>query len=310
MPLTWTRDARVGKPTHWPVSVEPASEPVSADQMRVPAREASTNYEDEAWDGDWYYSSILIPGARAAIEADQSASFITQTRKAYYDALDMTGRLWLPGGPVQSITSIVVTNDAGSTETAAAASYTLIGADNPDSYVVLNDGYAWPSDPRCHEAMCITYVCGYGATAIGTPDYNGTAANGSGDNELATGGAFCDTIDSTYTVTILTSTTFEYSRDGVRKYRRERTITGRYQLLDSGVYVKLPATSGYTPGDYWDISCTGHSVPRRYVNATLMLARHIDEAAAGAKMERGAVWMEPQDFPAKVRMLLGRRVRV
>lgn len=72
----------------------------------------------------------------------------------------------LPFRPVQSVTSFK-TYDSDNTEaTFSSSAYRL---DVNGSAIYLNSGYSWPTALRDNDAVLITYVAGYGATAAAVP---------------------------------------------------------------------------------------------------------------------------------------------
>ncbi len=88
------------------------------------------------------------------------------------------------------------------------------------------------------------------------------------------------------------------------------TITGEYQELQMGVYIKFPATSGYTPGDYWDIACTGNGIPQRIQIAMLQLTKYVLAADAGFVNDRLNQAIEGVGLPPAIKSLLGKKVRL
>lgn len=256
---------------------------------------------------------FIIPAVRRKVENWLGEAMITQTRTAYYDAIDLDrATLQLPYGPLQSISSVQYTTSDGSLETFASASYYAMTAKR--SQLGLNEGYTWPSDLRDFNSLQVEYVCGYGASAIGTPDFNGTGSNGVGDDELATGGQFCGGADVTYRVTIDsegTPDTFKVtSNSGVNYTTTEEQVTGEYQHLQMGVYAKFLATTGYSDGDYWDIACTANSVPQHYQAAMLQMVKYVLSADDGFVGERLNQIIETAAIPPAIKLILGQKVRV
>lgn len=72
----------------------------------------------------------------------------------------------LPFPNVSSVTSFVTYADDNSSSTFSSSNY---GVDTAGARVYLNAGQSWPSDLRDHNAIEITYVSGYGASASDVP---------------------------------------------------------------------------------------------------------------------------------------------
>jgi len=309
-------DNRPGIPSHVEVATEPAAEPVSVDQFRRIAGEdevdATTRNITTNAGLDEHAILPLIRTARRVIERYLGQAFITQTVDAYFDPDQFNDRLRLLNPPLQSITSIISTDDSGTETTQTASTYYALTGRRCE--VVLHDGQTWPSSPRAHDAMVVKFVAGYGASAIGTPNFqaNATPANGTGIRILATGGTYCGTEDITYRVMCDGATTFKYSTDAGLKWRKATTtMSGAYQLLDSGVFVKFPAVTGYTAADdYWDITCTGHGVPEQYCLAIASLAFHLRESGSGYARDDVSDIVERGKLPPVIAAILGPRVLV
>lgn len=137
------------------VSVEPTGEPVSLLDIKKDLR---VDHDEE----DGRISSLIL-SARMTLEQFTNSSFVTQTRVLKLDAFPACETIYLPNGPVQSVTSISYIDDAGATQT-----LTL----NTDYYADFDSKIArieavnyWPSTFDRPNAVTITYVCGYGAAS-------------------------------------------------------------------------------------------------------------------------------------------------
>lgn len=312
------RSVNAGKPRRWGVQTAPTAEPVSVDQVRLWMAQSETDVTIAGID-EHIIRHVMIPAARRMVEAHLGQTLLKTTWDAYFDDADIQDVLWLGRGPIGAvsdgsgnvISSIVSTADDGTTTTQTSTTYYYLGGLRAS--VALHDGSSWPTDGRDYDSLRVRYVAGYGQTAVGTPNYDATGANGTGNNALATSGTFCGTDSRTYRVQLDGASTFKYSTSaGVTWRDTTTTITGDYQLLDSGLYVKFPATSGYTAGHYWTIACTGHGVPERYCTAIKMLAAYMYHARLGSGREEVNELLETGQLPSAVRMLLDyeRRVRV
>lgn len=155
----------VTAPTEEPVSLQEAK-----DHLRV---EVST---DDALIGR------LIVDAREFVERLTRRALVTQTWRlwayqfpdCHFDQ-DGIGRdaacrdctaLRLPGGKVQSVTSVKYTDAAGVLQTLAGSEYTL-DAKDPQRHARLFPAYgkAWPGTRDEPNAVQVEYVAGYGGAA-------------------------------------------------------------------------------------------------------------------------------------------------
>lgn len=306
-----TADTSPARPTHWEIQTAPTMEPVSVDQVRLWLRQSETDSTIEDVDHH-IIKHVCIPGARRAIERYLSQSLITQTWDAYFDAADIRDRLWLGKGPLQSITSIISTNDSGTESTQTATTYyALTGL---RSEVALYDGNTWATSPRAFDSYRVRFVAGYGASAIGTPNFQGSGSNGTGDDLLTVGGTYTGSKDITLRVMMDAATTWKYSTDGGVTFRETTsaiTAADTYMLVEMGVYISFPATSGYTATtDYWDISLTGHGIPEHIITAVKMLAAHIYLSRAGYGRADISDNLERGVLPPAIRAILGPRMLI
>lgn len=296
--------ATIGRPRRWSLYTAPTAEPVSVDQVRTWLRqsESSTTIKDI---DDHVIRKLLIPAARKKVEDYLGQSFVTQTWDAWFDLEDLEDVLWLGRGPVQSITSIYYLDDDATETLVSSATYYLI--DENRAAVSLAAGESWPTDPRDYDSMRVRYAAGYGASSFGSALYKATGAVGTGNYALTVGGSFCGNT-TTYRIECQTSTTFRYSIDGGVTFNKSSvTITGDYQWLDSGVYVKFPTTTGYASTDYWTTIATGHGVPEQYCTAILATVAHLYAARDGQSkpgINQNTV-EATADLPPAVKMLLG-----
>jgi hypothetical protein len=82
---------------------------------------------------------------------------------------------------------------------------------------------------------------------VGAPVPN--SAN-TGIDDLDTRGDFSGSSEDTYTITIASSTTFNWSSTGGGSASGV-TMTGKWQTLDNGVQIRFETATGYTAGDVW-----------------------------------------------------------
>lgn len=151
----------VGVGAHWSLVVgsPPAVEPVDIDEAADHLRE----------DGDGQDALIgaLIAAVRAHQEQVLGLALITQTLVLRLDHFPCHAIL-LPRAPVQSVTAIAYVDEDGLTQTLDAELYTVDTASRP-ARVVPAYGESWPSTRDVPNAVTITFVAGYGATAAAVP---------------------------------------------------------------------------------------------------------------------------------------------
>ncbi len=119
----------------------PDNEPIDFDLAKL-----QLNLDDNAQET---LVDIYIANARAFAESATGLSLVTQTRQVTYFAEESAATLPLPYGPVQSISSVVDSNDS----TLDAASYELQTFGSVD-YIHLINGASFP--------ITVTYVAGFG----------------------------------------------------------------------------------------------------------------------------------------------------
>lgn len=129
----------------------PTAEPVSLVQAKAFLRVDSTD--------DDVLIAELIRGARAYIEHMTGRQFVVCTYKLHLDAFP--SRIVLPRPPVVSVSSITYVDTGGTTQTLAAANYTLKPYSEP-AEVIEAYGKSWPSTQDVENAVTVTYVAGHG----------------------------------------------------------------------------------------------------------------------------------------------------
>lgn len=140
------------------VSVAPAEEPLTL-------AEAAAQCRLEVGEDDSGVTACA-KAARAHVEAFSGTRLVTQTVKMRCNEFCST--LWLPIGPVQSITSVKYLDTDGAEQTLATSVYDeyLYGI---SPYIALTDGQNWPSIYTSPASVIITAVVGYGLAAA-VPD--------------------------------------------------------------------------------------------------------------------------------------------
>lgn len=146
------------------VVTAPASEPVTLQEAKDHLRVEVTT--DDALIGR------LITDAREWAERYTRRGLITQTWRLWLDEFpdgddaDEYSTVMLPGGKVQSVSSVKYTDTAGAIQTLDPAGYTL-SSRGPDAIARLRPSYGntWPATRDQADAVQVEYVVGYGAAA-------------------------------------------------------------------------------------------------------------------------------------------------
>lgn len=139
------------------VSVEPATEPVTLVETKAHLR------VDIADDDSMI--TRMITAARVKLEDYLGRKFITQTVKQYEDALPNSYQK-IRIAPIQSITSIEWTNEAGVATAVDSALYYLGNGER----IWLKTNSTWPSTTDLRAGGIVyTVVAGYGLTAGTVP---------------------------------------------------------------------------------------------------------------------------------------------
>ncbi len=141
------------------VATVPATEPVTLDEVKRHLRIEITNSDDDDLLND------LTQAARSRAEAFLNRRLVTQTLDYFVDAFPATDFIELPGGRLQSITSLKYTDSDDSETTWTSTNYFASTTDEPGR---LNLAYniSWPTatlKPR--DAIVVRYVAGYGAAS-------------------------------------------------------------------------------------------------------------------------------------------------
>jgi uncharacterized phiE125 gp8 family phage protein len=147
----------------WKVTTPPAAEPVDLVQVKAQVR-----LEWEETDEDVYLES-LIKVAREQTENYLGRSLITQTVTLYLDAWPADGVIYLPRGPVQSLTHVKYYDGDGVQQTVGSANYQTDLISTPPRVAPVN-GYSWPSTEagRLHPIEA-EYQAGYGDAGTDVP---------------------------------------------------------------------------------------------------------------------------------------------
>jgi uncharacterized phiE125 gp8 family phage protein len=113
----------------------------------------------------------MISAAIADVERHTRKALITQTWVMTLREFPVSdrGRIYLPRPPLQTVSSIVYVNDAGSSVTLSTSDYQVVTGSSP-GYVEPAFNKSWPSvRSETAESITITYVAGFGSAATSIP---------------------------------------------------------------------------------------------------------------------------------------------
>lgn len=165
-------------------TVAPASEPVTADELRTHLNETATGLPDAE-------ANAYITEAREEIERASGIAIITQTwrlsldywpgaKDVWWDGVrqghinmihgpDNMGDVWLPAFPLQSVTSVTTYDEASNSTAVTVADVFDVDTYTYPGRLVLQRGQTWPIAMRAANAIEIVYVAGYGNSASNVP---------------------------------------------------------------------------------------------------------------------------------------------
>lgn len=132
----------------------PAEEPVSLAEVKAQCRIDGTA-EDTHLAG-------LITKARRRCESFTGRSLITQTRRIELDCWPRDGVIFLPRGPVQSISSFTYVDTGGTTQTLTEGTHYEKQITDESARLIPAYGTVWPAVRQTLGPIKVTYVCGYG----------------------------------------------------------------------------------------------------------------------------------------------------
>lgn len=158
----------------------PASEPVTAAELRTHLRADSTELPDAE-------ANALVTDARSEIETMTGLAFITQTWRLALDRWPTGGEEWwdgvregsitdlygsntlrsvdLPRWPLASITSVTTYDEASNSSAVTVANVFDVDTYRIPGRMTLKRGAAWPVALRGSNAIEIVYVAGYTSAA-------------------------------------------------------------------------------------------------------------------------------------------------
>lgn len=140
---------------------------MTLDLVTAPAAEPITLAEAKAWirqdssDDDTLVAS-LVTAIREQVEGYLNRALVTQTWDLWMDAFcDVE----IPRAPLQSVTSITYTDDAGASQTLASSVYDVYTYHDAPGQVRLAYSQSWPSTRVVKDAVKIRFVAGYADTS-------------------------------------------------------------------------------------------------------------------------------------------------
>lgn len=144
------------------LTTAPSVEPVSVAEAR-----RACDLDDKHWDDD--LTAWIIEG-RKRVEHDARVALINQTRTLHLHRFPRSDKLELPAVyPLSSVTSVYYLDTAGSSTLLATSVYSVDTARKPGC-LWLKNGQSWPDTYAQANAVTITYVAGFGATAASVPE--------------------------------------------------------------------------------------------------------------------------------------------
>lgn len=141
------------------VTVAPAVEPVALVDAKIHLR--VDNADDDG------YIMTLIQASREWAEDFTRRKFINTTVRLSLDAFPEQIRL--PFGKTQSVSSVDYYDEVGDTVILSPSVDYVVDSASEPARVVLAEDAAWPAVQDIPNAIRVTYVVGYGATAVSVP---------------------------------------------------------------------------------------------------------------------------------------------
>ncbi len=136
---------------------DPATEPVSRFELSEFGR-----FDDTSG-----VVGNMITGARSQIESMTNVTLIQRTAVTRWD--DWPDKLYLPGWPVQSITSVQYYDSSNTLQTWDSANY-ISDTDSDPAVIQPAEGVSYPTIYDRNGAVIVTYVVGYGSSSDDVPD--------------------------------------------------------------------------------------------------------------------------------------------
>lgn len=141
------------------ISSAPAAEPLSTEEAKLHLRITHDEEDD--------YIDTLITSSRQWAENVTNRALITQSWRLKLSCFPNKVIL-LPKAPLASVSSITYIDTAGTTQTLSSSVYLVDAAQEPGT-VRLAYGQSWPAIRSQHNAITVTFSCGYGAAGSSVP---------------------------------------------------------------------------------------------------------------------------------------------
>ena len=143
-------------------TVEPTIEPITLENLKDRLRIGSTcDFDAEL--------SLILTQARKQVEQDTYRRLITQTVVGYMDEFRWVREIELRLAPISSVTSISYVDLNGTTQTFASSRYSTDIISTPPRIVLKTNEQVEYTEWSTPNAVAITFVAGYGATAASVP---------------------------------------------------------------------------------------------------------------------------------------------
>lgn len=240
------------------LATAPTTDPVSLAEVRRWLNFTEGLVEEDA------VLEALIDECYDYLENWTNRKMLGQTWTLTLDESEVSSKIRLPLVPLQSVSSIVTTDDDGDTTTVTSSNYQVRAGEDPR--IVLTDDGEWPTDMRDYDSMAITCVCGYGGDVLPFVGYVPTSYRSPGldDMRASLSAAFSGTAKTTFEIEITAEATpdkFKWRKvtrdsNGTKTYGSYTTdvsITGAAQTLADNVQITFAATTGHTSGDAWTV---------------------------------------------------------
>jgi uncharacterized phiE125 gp8 family phage protein len=142
------------------VSSEPAIEPVTVDEAK-----RNSDEDDNHRDSDF---ARWITEGRRLLEEETRRSYINRTLVMKLDSFPACDHIELHNPPLVSVSSIAYLDTDGNSQTWATGNYE-VDANRTPGVVHLAYEASYPTTRGTQNAVTITYIAGYGATAASVP---------------------------------------------------------------------------------------------------------------------------------------------
>lgn len=144
------------------VVTAPTNKPVSPGELRAHSR-IQTSDEDT-------YLADLIDSATETVEEFTRRRLVTQTVDEFFDDWPCGSVIRLGASPIQTVTSVKYTDEAGAESPLSSADYVVDAYSSPPK-VLLKRDLSWPDVTlREANAIVVRYVAGYGAAPPNLPE--------------------------------------------------------------------------------------------------------------------------------------------